>query len=437
MMKSDIQGLAVNTFSDEEITAVNHFNHELVSSGKEIDKILAAAENYSGCYLIQCLAASFHLFFQEPEHYTQANQFLLRANKANKNPNHREKLYFEAIKSWASLDYHKAINHFVAITQQYPQDCSAVKFAEWLFYCTGQKYQSKNFLAMCEPLYPYQKNNNYFLASYAFAQELSGHFDDALRTGNQALEIDSNTAWAHHAISHIQLLEGQIESGIKFMEQHKPSWQKSIPPLCAHNHWHLALLYLANLQFDKVEQLFHDDIWINYPEANWQQIEAISLLWRMEMAGKRQDRYWKEIANYLGKHPFHHDMPFNNMHFLYALTRHNQIYEAREAIDKLALDIKLLPKSSQYAWHEIGLPLLEGVVAFAREDYTGACKRLSAAMKDIYVIGGSDAQCEIAIQTYYLSLLKSGAKQEAKTIYQRYLSHYQGTNLEQYWEGSL
>lgn len=433
-MIKDSQGLEVTASSEEEVSSINHFNHELISNGKHAGDILVAAENHPGCFLIQCLAAGLNLFFQEPENYQQANQFLLKAKNANQSPNEREQLYFKALLAWHALDYSQAIRHFVNVTQQYPRDCAAAKFAEWLFYCTGQKYQGKNFLAMCEPMYPYNKKNNYFLSSYAFALELSGHFEEALRIGSEALEIDKDTAWAHHAVSHVQLLNGDIEGSIKFLEEHKASWQMVAPPLSAHNHWHLGLLYIANCEFDKAEQIFRKNIWLNFPETNWQLIESTSIMWRMEMAGKRQDKEWKQIASHLGNHPIYHDVPFQNMHFFYALARNNRIYEAEEAIKKISSDIQFLPASFQHTWRDIGIPLLKGVIAFANEDFANAVNYLSTAINDIYTIGGSDAQCEIAIQTYYLSLLKSGDRQQANILYQKYLSHYDGTNLAKYWQ---
>lgn len=433
-MKKDCFGLTVTTESDIAIDVINHFSQQLMCSGKHADAVLIAATQHPDNILIQCFAAAYNLFIQETASFSQASAYLQAAEKLLPIASQREQIFYQAICAWHKLDYELALTLLIAQTELWQRDCVAAKIAEWLFYCTGQKHQAKRFLKMCKKMRAHQRNNNHFMAIDAFALELNRKFDRSYTTAMQALDIDVATPWAHHALSHVFLMTNRVEAGITALEKFQPSWEDILPPLKGHNTWHLGLFYLANRDEQKVKKTYNEIIQLNLPEIMPQQIDSISLLWRMDMAGISQNENWEKIIPHLGQHPFQHFMPFNNAHCIYALARAQNITLATEVIKIIEQYAATQSGEKRRLWHTITHPLLRGCVAFAQQQYREASDLLQPVIENVFCVGGSDAQDELFLQTYFLSLRKSGQHKAATRFFKKYLAHYKNTALGDYWE---
>ncbi len=57
----------------------------------------------------------------------------------------------------------------------------------------------------------------------------------------------------------------------------------------------------------------------------------------------------------------------------------------------------------------------------------------SPVIEKCFRLGGSDAQDELFLQTYLLSLLAIKKETEALDFFNMYLAHYTNTNLASYW----
>lgn len=437
MSAMDSQDLTVSTPSPDALKATNHFIHQLLSSGNRAGDIVTAVQAHPSDLLLQCYTAAFYLYAQDNQLTAKAKVHLSEAEKLLSRGNEREVMLFQAIQAWSELNYEKSTTLFITITEIWPQDCVAGKLAEWLFYCTGQAYHAKRFLNMCDNMSSANRDNSHFLAIHAFALELNKRYEEAYSLATRAIEIEPITPWAHHALSHVYLMTGRIQEGITALEIFKPLWRNTLPSLSVHNTWHLGLFYIANRDKEKAIQLYQDDLWGTLPDMVGEQIDAISFLWRLDMAGISHDKAWADIILHLQDHARDHYMPFNNAHYIYALIRSSNYQEAGRAIhelEKYALDLS----GDQFRmWHTITKPLLYGVAAFARGDYKDACGLLSPIMDEVFCVGGSDAQDELFVQTYYLSLLYSGHVQEASRYFDEHLSHYRDTALYEYWFGAI
>lgn len=432
-MKKDANGLNVTTDSDEVIEAINHFTYQLISNGKHADAIIEAAAKFPDNLLIQCYAAVFYLYAQEDQYTLKAAPYLQNADKLLLSSNQREKIFYQAVNAWYQYDYELAITLLTTQTTLWPRDCAAAKIAEWMFYCTGQKYRAKDFLSMCQKMQKYNQENSHFLAIYAFSLELSGKYDKSYEVATRATEIEPITPWAHHALSHVYLMKSQIEQGIIALKSFKPYWKNILPALKCHNTWHLGLFYLADLNEAESKKIYADDLWGHDPDSVLEQIDSISFLWRMDMAGMPQNEAWQDIVKHLAQHPVQHYSPFNNAHFIYALARAKDINAAHAAVEQIERYAMTLTGEKYRVWHTITKPFLNGCIAFADNDYKHASHYLNPVIEKIFCVGGSDAQDELFLQTFYLSLIKSGQHKLAKQYVKKYLSHYINTPLGHYW----
>lgn len=430
------RGLSVTTQSLQVIESINHFHQQVLAAGKEPYFILDAVKTNPDNLLLQVYTAAFYLYGQTDPDTVLAKEHLMHAEKLLYSVNLREKLTYQAVKAWMNLEYESALTILEALTALYPRDTLAAKFAEWLFYCSGQAYHGHHYLKFCERIAAYNQDESHFLAMHSFAAELAGHMSDAQRLAEQALLIEPLTPWAHHTLAHIYLNTKNSAKGIAALETFRKSWEQISTLLRGHNSWHLALFYLALRQADKVMDLY-PVIFGTCPQIITEQIDAISLLWRLDMAGLPQLEQFNVLASYLDENPVMHYTGFNTVHYVYCLTRLGQENEVRKSLAAIETYAQTLAKGyNQSLWLSVILPLSKGIHAFVNNDFQVACDLMAPCISRYTEIGGSDAQSEIIAQTYLLCLLQSNKKNAAKEFFNFHLAHYKGTPLAEFWFSS-
>ncbi|STY30203.1 Uncharacterised protein [Legionella wadsworthii] len=430
------RGLSVTTQSFEVIESINHFHQHVLGAGKEPHLILDAVKNYPGNFLLQVYAAAFFLYGQTDIATTMANDHLTEAEKLMHPVNLREKLTYQAVKAWMNLEYESALTIFTALTELYPRDTLAAKFAEWLFYCAGQAYNGHSYLHFCDRISAHNQDESHFIAMHSFAAELSGHFTQSLRLAENALSLEPLTPWAHHTLAHIFLNTNNSDKGIANLETFRSSWDNISSLLRGHNCWHLALFYLSLRREKKIMKLY-SYIFGNTPELITEQIDAISLLWRMDMAGLPQLEKYRVLGSYLDEIPPMQYTGFNTVHYIYCLSRLGQQDRVQKCLQLIENYGMNLPRGyKQTLWLTVILPLSKGIHDFVYQDFKSACEWITPCISRYTEIGGSDAQSEILAQTYLLCLLKSDKKSEAKKFFDFHLAHYQASALAEYWFSS-
>ena len=108
-MLTDSQGLEVTTDSAVAIAAIDAFAEQSLGYGNDvlvIDKAIAADPT---CAIAYAHAAAHYLSLESAEARLEALPYLQAAKKYLVQGNEREKLYVEAIFSWARGDIHQAI----------------------------------------------------------------------------------------------------------------------------------------------------------------------------------------------------------------------------------------------------------------------------------------------------------------------------------------
>ncbi|KTC80491.1 tetratricopeptide repeat protein [Legionella cherrii] len=430
------RGLAVTTKSLQVIESINHFHHQILGAGKEPHFILDAVKNNPDNLLLQAYAAAFYLYGQTDSTTALAKEHLLHAEKLLPTANLREKLTYQAVKAWMNLEYESALTILASLTALYPRDTLAAKFAEWLFYCAGQAYNSHNYLAFCERIAAHNQDESHFIAMHSFAAELSGHVTEAQHLAEHALKMEPITPWAHHTLAHAYLNTNNIAKGIVALERFRGSWDEISSLLRGHNSWHLALFYIALRQADKVMDLYPLIFGLS-PEIITEQIDAISLLWRLDMAGLPHLDRFNVLASYLNENPLMHYSGFNTVHYIYCLSRLGQEDAVQKSLASIENYAKTLAKGyNQTLWLSVVLPLSKGIHAFVNNDFQTACDLMAPCISRRTEIGGSDAQSEIIAQTYFICLAQSNKLKAAQEFFHFHLAHYKGTPLAEFWFSS-
>ncbi|BCA94474.1 tetratricopeptide repeat protein 38 family protein [Legionella antarctica] len=430
-MMTTKRGLAVTTDSHDVIDSIDHFHQQILGSGQSAGNILDAAERNPSSLLTQTYAAAYYLYAQEYEVDKQAKIHLVQAEKLLQFANLREQILYEAVFSWYQRDYTKAINLLENVVALFPKDTLALKFLEWLFYCTGQAFQADNFLRVCNQCASENQDESHFLAIHSFALELCGHYAQSMEMAEAAIAMNRVTPWAHHTLSHVYLLNHDFSGGVRRLGELQSSWDQILPLLKGHNTWHLALFHLAQRNENEVMKLY-PAVFGTMPDTVLEQIDALSLIWRMDMAGLSQEKMIHSVASHLGSHPFEYYTGFNNVHFIYGLVRSGQKKLAKDSLKQMEIQVDSL--SSAPLWTEVVLPLCRGVYAFADADYKTAGELMAPVIGQASRIGGSDAQIELLAQTYLLCLLHTQQRDKAQLFFSRQLSHYKNTALADWWK---
>ena len=430
-MKYDQRGLAVSSASDAEIDALNRFVNDFMGARDAAAAILDFADSHQGCALVQASAAVLHLYSQATaEIEARARPLLNRARALSGEVSERERLFIQALSAWADNDFVSAKVLLEQVAASWPRDIVSAKIAEFLLF-EAPEYQRH--LQFMEGIAGPNADLSSFKAMHSFALELNAQYQQAERIAHDAIEMDVQTPWAHHTLAHVFLNQGRIAEGIATFGGLAPTWTQHISALQGHNTWHLALLYLAALNVERVMDLYRSRVWGFIPDNVFEQVDAISLLWRVELAGCFREDEWIEIAPYIEARATEQVFPFLNAHYVYALGRAGKQEEARCSIDLMREFADRQDGEAARVWRGVGVPLAQACLAYAENNHPRAALLLEPIIEQLPCVGGSDAQNDLFRQTYLVSLIEMRQQRKAAEMLAAWIGPRGPTALEQYW----
>ncbi|HEY2105844.1 MAG TPA: hypothetical protein VGH29_08665 [Candidatus Binataceae bacterium] len=429
-MKLDGRELAVTTASDAEIGAIDHFADQLLSLGPDSGAILDAATVFPDCAMIQAYAASIYVYAQSRAQASRARPLLERALRRLADLTERERLFITGVEAGCRGDFERAISTYERIARTWPRDVVAAKLAEFHFFQTGEAARQLTFM---QSIADANRDHSHLQSMYAFALELCGRRERSEAVARAALRLNPLTMWAQHCLAHIFAGQSRIAQGISELLEYSAGWREFGRYIQAHNWFHLATLYLANLEFQKARDALRAQIWGFLPDTAGELTDAILLLWYLELSGVDIDGEWREIAPHARPYAHEQLFPFLNAVSLYALSRAGEDAEVQSALDSMGRFADQQRGRPAHVWREIGLPLARGCVAFARREYGQAAALIGPILNEVPCAGGSDEQRGVFIQANFVGLIRSGQKQEASHALREYIGAREITPLELHW----
>ena len=117
----------------------------------------------------------------------------------------------------------------------------------------------------------------------------------------------------------------------------------------------------------KVLALYDTHIWGRATkESSKDQVGAISLLLRLELRGIDVGSRWQELAVYLNARIHEHSLPFQDLHYVYALARADRTELVNEMLFSMQAYAKKAFPLIQRQWIEVAIPAARGMAAHAR-----------------------------------------------------------------------
>lgn len=404
-MLIDSQELAVTTDSPIAITHLNCFIDQALAYGNQAEAvILQAIDADPTCAIAQAYAAAYYLSQETAIARQTAIAHLNLALRYADCVTKREQWYISAIAAWASGKVSKAIEWHEAIAATYPRDLISVQQGQYHYFYRGQ---ARRLLSIAETALP-ASDSPYLYGMLAFGLEQCGELDQALKVGLQAVALNRFDPWAQHAIAHVLEEQQRPQAGIIWMESHADTWEQCNSMLYTHNWWHVALYYLALGNVQTVLELYDRRIWGRAnPASPKDQVGAIATLLRLELHGVNVGDRWDVLAPHLYLRLHEHALPFQDLHYVYALARAGYTDWAAELLQSLTLHTKQVPAELQHTWLDITLPVAKGLIAYAQADWSTAILELRPRLPELHSIGGSRTQRKLFEQIYQDAVLQS------------------------------
>jgi tetratricopeptide (TPR) repeat protein len=389
MAYSDTRGLPVSTTTAEALAAyergVDLFLRWRIGA---LEALNAATQDDPQFTLAHCAKAYFGWRMGNINVALDGYRGAMAA--VNEAHNEREQLHVQAVEAMHGGQPLVADELLTQIGAQYPTDRIAVRLLGFICiargdYLAGLEIANRS-LEACPDDVQFQTMKGFFL-------EQSGHNAEGFAYSSRALASDPGNLYAYHAVGHAYISRGDYREALETFErgaslEHYP-----------HILWHLgeARAILGYEQFTR-------DYWAHTSPA-LPLFERIELLWRLEVVRHLpvDVTVWMELAEQGERLLIHPEYLTIWMHHWIglALARAGKVERAYQQIAYL----RQLPEGKASGqWSTLGADLLEGELAFMREDYVTAERLMAPAVQEIHAMGGGSREQKDIFKDVFLEL---------------------------------
>jgi hypothetical protein len=411
-MQRDYLNNPVGAQRDATLRGIDDFIEGLLAYETRAERILAAADADCGSCLANTYAGILWMLLEAPAAPRRAAKYLAAAEAAAPGATQREQLNTAVLRAWVQDDTAAALRLCDRISDEFPRDLAIVKLQQYFEFNRGN---SPEMLRAALKVAAANADVPYMHGMTAFAYEQCHLLDEAEAEARAALAMRRKEPWAQHALAHVLLTRGRIDEGARFLESAADTWTDLNSFMVTHIWWHLALFYISQGRGQKVLELYDRHCWGVAKDYSQDQIGAVSLLARCELAGIDVGSRWEELADYLAARAHDTVLPFLTLQYLYGLAR-----AGRPAAETLLASVReaaeSAPAFTREVWREVALPGCEGLVAYARGNFTLAWHRLAASVPRMAEAGGSHAQRDLFEQILLDAAIKSGRSTAAQRI---------------------
>lgn len=403
-MQRDYLGNPVTGTEAQTLPAIDDFIEGFLAYETRAEAILGAADRDPDSCLANCYAGFLWMLLEAAEAPQRAARYLLAAEASAARAGRREQLGAALLRAWVEDDLPRALKLCDQATDEAPRDLVMAKIHQYFEFNRGNAPEMLRVaLKVLEPAaeVPYVHG----MAAFAFEQcHLLAEAESAAR---HALHLRHKEPWAQHALAHVWLTRGQIDAGAAFLEDAAATWTGLNSFMLTHLWWHLALYYLSQGRDAQALELYDRHCWGVAKDYSQDQVGAVSLLARFEIAGIAVGERWQDVADHLQKRDQDTVQPFLTLQYLYGLARAGRP-QAGTLLGAVRQHAARAPAYNHRVWQEVVLPASEGLYAYANGDYDRAWQRLAGTVPRMGEVGGSHAQRDLFEQMLLDAALKSG-----------------------------
>jgi hypothetical protein len=403
-MQRDYLGNPVTGQSDATLRAIDDFVAGFLGYETRAERILSAADADPDSCAANAYAGMLWMLLEAPEAGERAAKYLAAAQRAAHLATRREQLNAAVLRAWVDDDPALALRLCDQASDEFPRDLVIVKTHQYFEFNRGD---APAMLRIALKVGPANADVPYFHGMAAFAYEQCHLLEEAESAARTALAMRRKEPWAQHALAHVLLTRGGIDAGAQFLEEVADTWTDLNSFMLTHLWWHLALFYLSQGRDREALGLYDQHCWGIAKDYSQDQIGAVSLLARFELAGIDVGPRWQDLADHLAARANDTVQPFLTLQYLYGLARAGRC-QAETLLETVRRYAARAPQFSRAVWQEVALPGCEGLYAYARGDYAHAWHRLAPAVPRMREAGGSHAQRDLFEQILLDAAFRSG-----------------------------
>jgi tetratricopeptide (TPR) repeat protein len=362
-----------------------------------------ASAHDPGWMLPHVMRAGFLLSLTEPGMLEEAEAHLQRAGELAAAAPPRERAHLEAVRCVADGRWQAACRAWDEVLVEYPRDALALQWAQlWDFYrgdADALRLRPARALPEWDESDPLQP---YVLSLYAFGLEESNLYPQAEEAGRRALSANPRVPWAVHAVAHVMEMQGRYEEGAAWLRQYQEDWADG-NGFAGHLWWHKGLFRLEGMDLAGAQRLLDKRLSGDALQITLQRVDAAALLWRLHLLGSDVVSAchalldgWDLSDAAAGYYAF------NDLHAVLAMLGAGDVARAEAWVARCAeraMTADDARRSNHPMAREVGLPLMRGLLAFARGQADAAADALYAARGEARRFGGSHAQRDVIDQT--------------------------------------
>ena len=425
-MQRDYLGNPVSAQDDAVMRSVDDFIQGYLAYETRAERILAAADAAPESCLASVYAGLLWMLLEAPAGRHHAAKYLAAAERAAAGATRREQMNAAVLRAWVDDDLALTLRLCDQLSDEFPRDLVMVKMHQYFEFNRG------NFAQMLRVALKVAALNADIAPMHgmtAFAYEQCHLLSKAEAAANKALGLTRQEPWAQHALAHVLLTRGRIDEGAQFLESVADTWSGLNSFMITHIWWHLALFYLSQGRDRKLLEVYDNHCWGVAKDYSQDQIGAISLLARLEMAGIDVGERWLDLVPYLAARAHDTVLPFLTLQYFYGLARTGRP-ETHTLWDSVRQRAQCAPAFVCEVWRSVALPACGGLYAYAHGDYDAAWQQLSALLPRMSEAGGSHAQRDLFEQFALDAAIKSGRFNTAQqTLEQRRMRDAEGVHV--------
>jgi tetratricopeptide (TPR) repeat protein len=403
-MAQDALGNEVTTANAATLGGIDDFIGGFLGYETRATNVLAAADADPYSVLANAYAGFIWMFLAAEGAKRKAARYLGRARAAAAGANERETMIVSQLGRWIADDVPAAQAIGDEIVARWPRDLASVKLSQYFAFNRGD---AARMLRVAEVALPAVPDNPHIHGMLAFGYEQMHMIAEAEAAARRALALKTKEPWAQHALAHVMLSSGRTREGAEFLGEAAGTWEGLNSFMYTHNWWHRALFHISLGDNDAVFEAYDNHVWGIEPDYSQDQVGAVSLLARMEVAGLDVGNRWEDVAEHLRSRARDTVQPFLTLQYLYGLARAERA-EANTLMDAVEDKANVSAAFDRVVWHDVALPAARGMLAHARRDYAEAVRWLTLANPRLQEIGGSHAQRDLFGQLLLDAHMKMG-----------------------------
>jgi tetratricopeptide (TPR) repeat protein len=414
MTSSDRYGLPLSTSSAVAAEQYGLGMDRLLAYERGAETAFAAALAADERFALAHAGMALFSFFQADG--TAARAAIGRARERVGDASRRERQHVEALTAIVGGETARGLALIEEHAREFPRDALLVKQASSSIGFSGRPDREAHRAAFLESLAPAYGEDWWYQSELGFVCHEVGRFDESRRLSERSLAQYPGNANASHNLAHVYFETLDNDGGVAFLEDWLASYERGAPYHC-HLAWHLGLFELHRGRIDRVLEIFDREI---QPASNPRLavMDGPATLWRLRLYGHDEGKTrWEPLAA-LAERVARPGFVFGDIHAALAYAASGN----ERALAALVDHLRALAAKGHPVAGPVGLPLVQGVAAFAAGDPAGALRHFEPVESEIHRMGGSHAQWEIFEETMVVAYLRLGRHEDAARLLRRRLA---------------